>query len=139
MCLDNFSFIITMAKITIAGNSFVVTSAVQMSDLEVVKKYRPAALALADEDTKEVYFKVGINPRSRSITDFGVTFGGVTNNDEKLTTATIQIPSEVAEFKSAKEYVLDKAGLAIANLDKIEAAIKVEKVRLTFSSDLVEL
>ena len=110
-----------MAKITIAGNSFVVTSAVQMSDLEVVKKYRHAALALADEDTKEVYFKVGINPGNSSVTDFGVTFGGVTNDDEKLATATIQIPSEVED---AKEYALDKAGLAIANLDKIEAAIK---------------
>ena len=110
-----------MAKITIAGNSFVVTSAVEMSDLEAVKKYRPAALALADEDTKEVYFKVGINHGNSSVTDFGVTFGGVTNDDEKLATATIQIPSEIED---AKEYVLDKAGLAIANLDKIEAAIK---------------
>ena len=107
-----------MAKVTIAGNSYVITSSVAMEDLETVKKYRPAALAITDEETKETLFKVGVGATSAS--DFGISFGGVTNDEKKLATATLPIPSDVED---AKEYVLDKAGLAIANLNKVEAGI----------------
>ena len=109
-----------MAKVTIAGNSYVVTSEVSMADLETVKKYRPSALAITDEETKESLFKVGIG--SSSINDFGISFGGVSNDEDKLATATLSIPADVED---AKEYVLDKAGLAIANLNKVEAGISV--------------
>ena len=107
-----------MAKVTIAGNSFVITSTVSMADMETVKKYRPSALAITDPETKETTFKVGIG--SNSVSDYGVSFGGVSNGDEKLATATLSIPSDVED---AKEYVLDKAGLAIASLNKVEAGI----------------
>jgi len=49
-----------MAKVTIAGNSYVITSGVSMADLETVKKYRPSALAITDPETKETLFKVGM-------------------------------------------------------------------------------
>jgi len=107
-----------MAKVTIAGNSYVIASSVAMADLEAVKKYRPSELTLVDEETKEPYFKVGIG--SNSLTDHGVSFGGVSNDEEKAATATLPIPADVED---AKEYVLDKAGLAIANLNKVEKGI----------------
>jgi len=107
-----------MAKVTIAGSSYVITSAVSMADLETVKKYRPSALALTDPETKETLFKVGIG--TSSMTDHGIVFGGVSNDEAKLATTTLSIPSDA---ENAKEYVLDKAGLAIASLNKIEAGI----------------
>ena len=107
-----------MAKTTIAGNSYVITSDVAMADLEMVKKYRPSALSLTDEETKETFFKVGIG--SNSVNDHGISFGGVSNDEGKLATATLSIP---ADTEDAKEFVLDKAGLAIANLNKVEAGI----------------
>ena len=107
-----------MAKVTIAGNSYVITSEVSMADLETVKKYRPSALAITDPETKETLFKVGVG--SNSVSDYGVSFGGVSNGDEKLATATLSIPSDAGD---AKKYVLDKAGMAIANLNKVEAVI----------------
>ena len=107
-----------MAKVTIAGNSYVITSAISLANLEMVKKYRPSALAITDPETKETTFKVGIG--SNSVSDYGVSFGGVSNSDEKLATATLSIPADVED---AKEYVLDKAGLAIANLNKVETGI----------------
>ena len=115
-----------MAKVTIAGNSYVVTSAISMADLETVKKYRPSALAITDPETKETLFRVGIG--SSSISDYGISFGGVSNDDEKLATATLPIPSDVED---AKEYVLDRAGLAIANLNKVEEVIvdALEEIR----------
>ena len=107
-----------MAKVTIAGNSYVITSSVSMADLETVKKYRPSALAITDPETKETLFKVGVG--SNSVNDFGISFGGVSNDDKKLAAATLSIPADVED---AKEYVLDKEGLAIANLNKVEAGI----------------
>ena len=107
-----------MAKVTIAGNSYVITSAVSMADLETVKKYRPSALAFADPETKETLFRVGIGTSSMS--DYGISFGGVSNDEAKLATATLPIP---ADAENAKEYVLDKAGLALVNLEKVEGEI----------------
>ena len=114
-----------MANVTIAGNSFVITSSISMADLETVKKYRPAALTLADEETKETYFKVGVGSTS-SVSDHGISFSGVSNDEAKKATATLPIPSDSLSENSdgnAKDYVLDKAGLALANLNKVEAGI----------------
>jgi hypothetical protein len=107
-----------MAKVTIAGNSFVITSTVAMADLETVRKYRPSALAIIDEETKETLFKVSSG--SNSVSDYGICFGGVSNDDAKLATATLCIPNDVED---AKEYVLDRAGIALVKLEKVEAEI----------------
>ena len=107
-----------MAKVTIAGNSFIVTSELTMEDLEAVRKYRPKALALTDPETKEELFKVGVG--ASSIGDYGISFGGVSNDEEKLATATLPIP---AGTEDAKQYVLDKAGLALAQLNLVEVSI----------------
>jgi len=107
-----------MANVTIAGNSFVITSEVSMADFEAVRKYRPSALAITDPETSETVFKVATG--SSSLSDYGICFGGVSNCDKKLATATLPIPSDVED---AKEYVLDKAGLALVKLEKIEVEI----------------
>ena len=107
-----------MANVTIAGSSYVIASDIAMADLETVKKYRPFALIFVDEETKEPFFKVGVG--SNSVSDFGISFGGISNDEDKVATATLSIPSDVED---KKEFVLDKAGLAIANLRKVEATI----------------
>jgi len=107
-----------MANVTIAGSSYVIASDVAIADLEAVKKYRPSALALVDEETKEAYFKVGIG--SNSLSDHGISFGGISNDEDKVATATLCIHADVED---AKEYVLDKAGVAIANLNRVEKGI----------------
>ena len=115
-----------MAKVTIAGSSYVITSTVSMADLELVKKYRPSALDIADQETKEPLFRVSVG-RS-GVSDYGISFGGVSNDAEKLAVATLSIPSDVEDVK---DYVLEKAGLAIANLNKIEDGIAtvLEEIR----------
>jgi len=107
-----------MAKTTIAGKSYVITSAISMADMEMVKKYRPSALELTEPDTKEPFFKVDIG--SGSVSNVGICFDGISNDGEKLATVTLSIPHDV---ENAKEHVLDKAGLALANLEKVEAGI----------------
>ena len=107
-----------MATITIAGNSYVVTSTVSMTDLELVKKHRPKALKIVDEETKEELFAVGVG--GNSISDYGISFSGVTNDEKKLATVTMSIPSDVED---AKEYVAEKTGAAVVNLNRIEDGI----------------
>jgi len=107
-----------MAQVTIAGSSFVITSTVSMADLETVKKYRPSALAITDPETKETLFRVDTG--ASNMNDYGISFGGVSNDEKKLATATLQITSDVED---AKEYVLDKAGLVLVNLEKVEGEI----------------
>ena len=48
-----------MANITIAGNSYVITSTVSMADLELVRKHRSKALKIVDKETQEELFAVG--------------------------------------------------------------------------------
>ena len=107
-----------MSKITIAGNSFVVTSSITLANLELVKKHRPKALKIVDEETREEIFAVGIG--GNSLNSVGISFGGVSNGEEKLATVTMPIPPD-AEY--AKQYVQEKAGAAIVNLNRIEAGI----------------
>ena len=107
-----------MAKITIAGGSYVIASEISMADLETVKKYRPAALAITDPETKETLFKIGTG--ANSVNDYGISFGGVSNDEDRLALATLPIPAEVED---ARAYVLDTAGLAVVNLNKIEESI----------------
>jgi len=122
-----------MANITIAGSCFVITSKVPMADLELVKRHRPKALKIVDEETKETLFAIGTG--SNSVTEYGINFGGVSNDEEKLATVTMPIP---ADAEDATEYVTEKAGAAVINLNRIEAVIdealediKVERKKVT--------
>ena len=110
-----------MAKVTIAGGSYIITSTVPMADLERVKRYRPSALTITDPETKEALFQVDIG--SNSVSDYGVCFGGVSNSEAKLATATLPFPQDVED---AKTYVQDKLGLVLVSLKKVE--VETDKV-----------
>jgi len=107
-----------MANVRIAGNSYVIISRVSMADLEAVKKYRPSALTLTDPETRETTFRVDIG--TNSLSNHGISFGGTSNCEGRFATATLVIPEGVED---AKEYVLDTAGLALANLNRLEEGI----------------
>ena len=123
-----------MAKVTVAGNSFVVTSAVAKADLELVKKYRPSALTRMDPDTGKIFFMVAVG--ISSLSDYGISFDGVSNCERKLATATFPMPSDVED---AKKFVLDTAGPALAHLNRIEDALAgvLTEIR-TQHSDILE-
>jgi len=107
-----------MAKAAIAGSSYVITSTVSMANLEMVRKFRPSALALTDPDTQETTFRVDIG--SNSLSNHGISFAGTSNCEGRFATATLVIPEGTED---AKAYVLDTAGVAIANLNKVEQNI----------------
>ena len=107
-----------MAKVQIAGNSYVVVSAVAQADLELVQKYRPSALKITDPDTGNTIFKVEVGPGCQSA--HGISFDGVSNCEGKFATATFSMPPNIED---AKEHVLEAAGPALIQLKTIEAAL----------------
>ena len=115
-----------MARVTIAGNSFVIISTIAMADLEVIRRYRPSALALTDPETRETTFRV--DSGSNSLSNHGISFGGASNCEGRFATATLVIPEGTED---AREYVIDRAGLALANLNTIEEGIAgtIESIR----------
>ena len=110
-----------MAKITIAGDSYVITSAKTLEDIKALEKYRPKALQLietADDGSKECVFCVGSTNGNGSINAYGASFGSVTHDDRKLATITMPLPRDCGD---AKKWVAEKVGVAILQLNKVEA------------------
>lgn len=110
-----------MAKITIAGDSIVVTSTATLETIKTLEKYAPKALRLVeknDDDQKEEVFRVSSTTRKGSINSFGASFGSVTHDDQKLATITVEIPAGTTD---AVEYAAETLGTAIIALNKVEA------------------
>lgn len=111
-----------MAKITIAGDAVVVTSALKLEDIKTVAKYRPKALTLmGGEDGKEPVFAVGVTEGAGNINAFGASFGRETYDDQKH--ACITLCTGMAVTGDVKEWVADHIGSAIINLNKLEEAL----------------
>lgn len=111
-----------MAKITIAGDAIVVTSGITLEGIKTIKKYRPKALKLmGGEDGKEEIFAIDVTNGSGSINVYGASFGCETHDDAKLATITY-VPSG-GMTGDVKEWVAERLGGAIMNLNKLEATL----------------
>ena len=110
-----------MAKITIAGEAVVITSALKREDIELLEKYRPDALILkGGEDGKKPIFRIATTTGAGDINKYGACFGGETHDEAKL--ATITMMSGVVG-EDIREAVAEKVGTAILNLNKLEATL----------------
>lgn len=110
-----------MAKVVIAGNAAVITSAMKLEDLRTIAKYRPEALTLrGGDDGKEPIFAICLTNGNGKIDKLGVSFGTATRDDEKLATLTLFLSNVDGDVK---EYVTDKLGSALINLNKLEETL----------------
>lgn len=110
-----------MAKITIAGNAFVVTSAKKLADIKELQKYNPKALSLFeqnDDGKKEEVFRVTASDKA-SINQYGVTFSDVSRDGAGFACLTGEIPHNV---ENAVAYIADNYGAAVMKLNKVEAS-----------------
>lgn len=132
-----------MAKVTIAGDALVVTSAMKLEDLRTIAKYRPDALILkGGEDGKEPIFGISVpDGNVGSINKYGATFCAATRDDEKLATLTMILRNVGDE--DVKEIVADKLGSAIIHLNTLEDTfgsvleeISTEKARVMESIEI---
>lgn len=109
-----------MAKITIAGDSIVVTSSKTLEAIKELEKYSPKALRLYDRDedgNKSEVFRVATGANG-VINGNGAVFASATHDEQKLATITMTIPAGTA---NAVDYAADKIGKAITMLNKVEA------------------
>lgn len=108
-----------MAKITIAGEAVIITSALKLEDIKKVQKYRPKELVLkGGEDGKEPIFRIAATSGSGDICAVGAEFGAESRDERKLATITMFMPGCNAD--NIKEFVADKLGAAMVNLKKLE-------------------
>jgi len=112
-----------MAKITIAGDAMVITSAITLEVLKKVEKYRPKALCLYDTDDngiKTEAFRVGTTNGVGTINRFGASFATSSRDGNGLATITAIIPKDVTDVVA---YASDAIGLAVMQLNKVEAQV----------------
>ena len=110
-----------MAKVTIAGEAVVITSALKLSDLRTIAKYRPDALTLkGGEDGKEPIFRVGVCCGTGKINKYGAEFGAETHDDAKLATITLVSNNLEGDIREA---VAEAVGTSILNLNKLEETL----------------
>jgi hypothetical protein len=111
-----------MSKVTIAGDAVVITSSMEAAVLKALTKFKPSAVKLVDEKSKEELFSIGFGT-SASETKHGVVFTGV--DAEGNATVTLSTPTGMnAEDKLT--FVRDTFGAAILNLNKLETKLAGE-------------
>ena len=106
-------------KVKVVGDAFVLESSVKVSDFELLKKHKPSALRITDEEGNDV-FAVDYSAGKGSISKFGITFNGVSRDEKPTLIYTGILPANTA---NAKEFVADVIAPAYANLKEIEANI----------------
>lgn len=83
----------------------------------------PKALSVFDENKNEV-FKVRYEQGKNSVSQFGVTFGGVTLGETKNLTLNMVLPTEVGnDEEKAKNYIVAKLGGVIDHITAFETSI----------------
>lgn len=109
-----------MANIKILGNIFAITSTFKLEDLKRIKRFRPEALTLKDENGEPV-FEVGVC----SAGGFGascVVFCCETQDEARLACVTAELP-KIPEGKNVREFLADEVGGILAKLNKLEATL----------------
>lgn len=111
-----------MARITIAGDAAVVTSAMTLEDIKTIEKYRPKELILkGGEDGNEPIFAIGTTAAGAgTINTYGASFGSETRDENKLACITMFLEGVTGDVK---DWVADRLGTAIVNLNKLEAKL----------------
>lgn len=111
-----------MAKIQVIGNACVVTSALTLSDIEMVKRYRPKALTLyGGDDGKEPIFCISTGTQHGSINQYGAEFGSATRDGNGLATLTLafEVDNDTTP-EQLKALIADGVGSYVATLNKLE-------------------
>ena len=111
-----------MAKIVVAGDAVVVTSAMKLEDIKTIQKYRPNALILkGGEDGKEPIFRLGVcKCGAGEINKYGAEFGSETHDDEKKAVMTLSLNTDK---DNVKDVVADTIGAYVMTLNKLEETL----------------
>lgn len=125
------------ACIKIAGSACVIESARTLDEIRLLEKYRPKVLSLfeGEGNKREEVFRVGVAGQGTgSINTYGATFGAQTSAEGKAT-ITMMIPDGTGDVK---KWAMDKIGVSILNLNKVEAQFEEAIVSVVAEHDEIE-
>ena len=104
-----------MAKITVVGKAIAITSALKLEEVKILKKYRPSALTLKDENDEPIFM---ISTGNSEIGEYGISFDSATADGNAVVTAALSYDGD-----DVQGYVLDLVGGAVSKLNKLEAIL----------------
>lgn len=114
---------------------YTLTSSIKKDDIDLVKKYRPAALKKKDADGNDI-FAVSYVEGKPCVAANGITFGSV-SAEGGFAMITGALPETLPANTTAGDYVADKVGSALTLINEFEAsipevvnAIKTERAQL---------
>lgn len=105
-------------KATVKFNTVFITSAYSIEQIERVKKYRPKALVLLDDD-KNLVYSIGVTRGTGSWTKYGIAFAGNTAIGQKVACISVQLNGDMNPDQ-IREQIRDVFGAALMYGDKIE-------------------
>lgn len=120
-----------MPRLTVAGNAIVITSTMKLSDLQMVKKYRPEALILKKDD--EPVFAISTEGNA-GINEFGATFKDESRDGEGFATITMELKYDGEDIKG---YIADKIGGSLMNIGKLERTLPAVVEEITADKQAV--
>ena len=110
-------------KTSILGSACVITSDIKLSDLKLVKKYKPEALTVWEKDEdgiKTPVFTAYVEEGEEgAINDCGVVFGKANPDGFAQITMLVKAPAD----KDVKEFVADSIGSGLMKLKAFEEYI----------------
>lgn len=107
-----------MAKIIVTGNAVSVVSTLKLDELNLVKKYRPDALALREGEDKKIIFKIFVTSHGE-MDATGISFNAAnTDGNAVMNEIFDNVPDG-----DIKDVIAEKYGVGILNLRKLEASL----------------
>lgn len=125
-------------QIKIMANTYALTSAIKVGDIELLKKRNPAALKIKDKDGNDV-FAVSYAEGKDSVSAYGITFGAKARDNSGAAVLTGTIPATAKTNEEAKAYVEEVLHAASVYLKALEegvpaAAAKIAEDKATLMS-----
>lgn len=127
-------------QVKIMANTYELTSSIKVDEIEALKKRNPAALKVTDKDGNDK-FAISYEKGKGSVTQFGLTFGAKSRNNEGKAVLVGTIPANIESDEAAKDYVEELLHVAAGYLAELEATIPeaaraVEAAKNTFKGQI---
>ena len=100
---------------------YTLTSSLTKNDLDLVKKYRPAALKRQDEDGNDIFAMSFCEDRP-CVAANGITFGSV-SAEGGYAMIVGDLPEKLREGETYGEFIADKVGAALPFINEFELSI----------------
>lgn len=102
-------------------NEYTLVSSIKKEDIDMVKKYRPAALKKKDADGNDIFAVSYVEGRP-CVAANGITFGA-TSAEGGYAMIAGEIPTDLPANTTASDYVADKISAALAFIGEFEKSI----------------